>query len=113
MTETKKKSVREKRIPGTLPLTTLSVLRRVVNGEALLATRRFPYNWEYRFDAQGTKVGIMAISALIEGGYLTATQSDPCADYIAYFATAEGKRYAKDGPLPPDDPQLDLIEGVA
>lgn len=113
MSETKKKAVRVARVPGTLPLATASILRRMANGDALVATRTFPYDWKYCFDFSGEKIGVTAISTLIEGGYITATQTDPCADAILYHITSAGLRYAKDGPLPPDDSQLDLIEGAA
>lgn len=96
----KVKKPREKRVPGTLPISTAAVLRRVANGEALVATRSFPYDWTYHFDFSGVKVGVTAVAALVEGGYLTATQSDPCADYILYHITDAGMRYVKNGPPP-------------
>lgn len=109
----KKKATRPKRVPGTLALATAAILKRVANGDALIATRTFPYDWKFCFDHSGEKLSKQSIVTLVEGGYWTATQSDPCADYILYHITSEGLRYAKDGPLPPDTSQLDWTEPAA
>lgn len=107
--ETTTKKKREKRRADVLPISTTDVLKRVVNGAPLIATRTFPYPFKYTFDDKGDKVNMTTVAMLIERGFITATQSDPMADYIVYHATAAGEKYAKDGPPPVDNSQLDWI----
>ncbi len=112
MSDEKKRKKRETVPPGDLPETTKSVLRRLVGGDSLAATRQFPYDWTFAFNAEYRKVSVTAVSTLVDRGLITATQTDPCADFILYHPTDAGRRFVVDGPPPPDDSQQDWTTGV-